>query len=288
MENMLKKTILIVEDAGIDRDIVSLFLQEKYNIVSAENGLIAEQILMSGQHVALIMLDIIMPVVTGFDFLEWMQNKPEYRDIPVVFTSFEATDTNILKGLKLGVRDVIFKPYDWDEVVNRVDNLISLTESRRARGNDDSCEKGSETDCNTALIVDDFMLNRDILKETLRDTYAYLEAENGLEALEILRAHKDKICLVLLDVIMPEMDGYEMMKVASEENLLEHIPVIAVTSEDSPARHFQLLEAGVNEVVKKPFSPVVLEGRLDNLVELYRNRRRIKQAQQAQKEGAGK
>lgn len=270
MDGTIKKTVLIVEDAGIDRDIVALFLQEKYHVVSAENGLVAERILMSGQPISLILLDIIMPVVNGFAFLEWLQTKPEFQDIPVVFTSFEATDINILKGLKLGIRDVIFKPYDWDEVINRVDNLIALTESRQTRG------KASElkhTGCNSILIVDDVELNRDILKETLRGSYDFLEAGNGFEALEILRTHGDKICLVLLDLLMPEMDGYEMMKRATEEELLDFIPVIAVTMEDSMTRHLQLLEVGVDEVIRKPFSPVIMQGRLNNLVELYRNRR---------------
>lgn len=273
MDTILKKTILIVEDAGIDRDIISLFLQEKYNIVAAENGLAAERILESGQSVALILLDIIMPIVNGFEFLGWIQNHPEYQDIPIVFTSLEATEENILKGLKMGVCDIIFKPYDWDSVIHRVDNLIELFELRRLYPNQSPDTPAAADLRNTALIVDDSSLNREILKETLRGRYSFLEAENGVEALELLRSHNQELCLVLLDILMPKMDGYEMMKLASEEKLIEHIPVIAITSEGSLTRHLQLLEVGVCEVIQKPLSPAVMQGRLQNLVELYRHHR---------------
>ena len=77
---------------------------------------------------SLILLDIIMPIVNGFDFLEWIQNRPKYQHIPIVFTSIAATNENILKGLRMGVRDVLFKPYDWGRVERCVENLLALVE----------------------------------------------------------------------------------------------------------------------------------------------------------------
>lgn len=269
MNTTSKKNILVVEDAGIDRDIVSLFLQEKYNVILAENGLVAEQILESGQSVALILLDIIMPVVDGFGFLEWIQGKKEYQDIPIVLSSFEATDENILKGLTLGIRDIIFKPYDWDDVINRVDSLIALADMRNTQIRQPQSDADKKLVCKTALIVDDSPLSRDILIETLPDSYNFMTAANGLEALDILRTHHQEIDLVFLDLIMPEMDGFEMMKAATRENLLADIPVIAVTMDESPAHHLQLLEVGVSEIIQKPFSPAILQSKLDNLLELH-------------------
>ncbi|MBR5230457.1 MAG: response regulator, partial [Firmicutes bacterium] len=127
-----KKTVLVVEDSGFDRDMLTLFLHEKYNVITAENGLIAEQILESGQEVSVILLDIAMPVINGFDFLTWIQSKSEYRHIPIVFTSIAATNENILKGLQMGVRDVIFKPYDWGRVERCVENLLTLAQYQRS------------------------------------------------------------------------------------------------------------------------------------------------------------
>ena len=251
MTTLQQKTILIVEDSGLDRDILSLFLRGKYHIITAENGLVAEQILESGQEVSLILLDIIMPVANGFDFLEWVQSKPEHQHIPIVFTSLVPTDENVLKGLKLGVRDVLFKPYDWGRVGRCVENMLTLSEYQQ------NCKhpRRAASEPGIVLIVDDSQISRNLLKETLGSRYKVLEAVDGREALELLRVHGHEIRLVLLDIVMPKMDGREMMKTAAAEKLLEHIPVIAVTSEDDSNRYRNLLDLGVHDIVKKPFSP---------------------------------
>ena len=108
------------------------------------------------------------------------------------------------------------------------------------------------------------------MKETLRSQYKFIEAVDGVEAIEILRLRKDEIHLVLLDMIMPQMDGYQVMKVATEENLVENIPVVAVTSEEGEESYVRMLELGIREVVKKPFSPLVVQGKFKNLIDLYR------------------
>ena len=265
MDINIKKTVMIVEDSGIDRDLLRVAIQRKYKVITAENGFVAERILESGEEVSIILLDIVMPVVSGFDFLEWIQNKPEFHHIPIVFTSLAATDENILKGLKLGVRDVFVKPYDLGQVLRSIDNLLTLAEYQKNVTKEDT----KDQELPTVLIVDDSLLSRKILKETLRNQFLFMEAANGIEALEILRSHKEKISLVLLDMVMPEMDGYEVMKIAMTENLLENIPVVAVTSEEGQERYVRMLEAGICEVVKKPFSPLVVQAKFKNLIDLY-------------------
>ena len=266
MDKIRPKTVLIVEDSGIDRDLLKVAIQRKYNVITAENGFVAEKILESGQQISIILLDIIMPVVNGFEFLEWIQSRPEYRQIPIVFTSLAATDENILKGLKLGVRDVFVKPYDLGQVIRCIDNLLTLAEYQK---NTKKEERITE-EVPTILIVDDSRLSRSILKETLRGQYQFMEAVNGIEALEILRSHKEEISLILLDMIMPKMDGYEVMKIAMREQLVENIPVVAVTSEEGRESYVRMLEMGIREVVKKPFSPLVVQGKFKNLIDLYR------------------
>lgn len=265
MNTNQQKTVMIVEDSGIDRDLLRVAIERKYNVITAENGFVAESILESGQEVSIILLDVIMPITNGFEFLEWIQEKPEFRHIPIVFTSLAATEENILKGLELGVRDVFVKPYDLGQVLRSIDNLVALAEYQKNSAQEDTIYQ----ELPTVLIVDDSLLSRKILKETLRNQYQFLEATNGIEALEMLRLHKEKISLVLLDMIMPKMDGYEMMKIATAENLLENIPVVAVTASEGQESYVRMLEAGICEVVKKPFSPLLVQGKFKNLIDLY-------------------
>ena len=82
------------------------------------------------------------------------------------------------------------------------------------------------------LIADDSEINRALLMEILGDGYEYLEAENGVRAVELLREHTD-IALVLLDIMMPQMDGFDVLKVMRCYSWLDEIPVIMISSEDT-------------------------------------------------------
>ena len=265
MEANIQKTVMIVQDSGIDRELLKMAIQKKYNVIIAENDLAAERILASETEISIILLDTIMPTTNGFEFLEWIQSQPEYRHIPIVFTGLSGTDENILKGLTLGVRDVFVKPYDLGQVLRSIDNLLTLADYQKNAPEEDLANQ----ELHTVLIVDDSLLSRKILIETLRNQFKFMEATNGIEALEVLRTHKEEVSLVLLDMIMPKMDGYEFMKIAMAENLVENIPVVAVTSEEGQERYVRMLEAGIREVVKKPFSPLVVQGKFKNLIDLY-------------------
>ena len=89
------------------------------------------------------------------------------------------------------------------------------------------------------LVVDDVELNRAILAELFQDSYEVLEAENGCQALELLEAHHDAILIVLLDIIMPVMDGFEMLQNMAHRTWKEEIPVVLITSENSDNGHHQ-------------------------------------------------
>lgn len=127
----------------------------------------------------------------------------------------------------------------------------------------------------TLLIVDDTELNRALLAEIFKGTYQIVEAENGQEGLEKLLAKKDEICAVLLDVIMPVMDGMEVLHRMKEMDLLERIPVFLITAEDSAAVVREAYELGVMDVINKPVIPYVVSRRVGSVIELFRARKRL-------------
>ena len=85
----------------------------------------------------------------------------------------------------------------------------------------------------TVLITDDVELNRAILREILRSDYHLLEAADGVETMEVLNTHSDSISAVLLDVIMPNMDGFEVLQKMHEQKILQKIPVLLVSSDNT-------------------------------------------------------
>ena len=127
------------------------------------------------------------------------------------------------------------------------------------------------------LLVDDSKMNRMLLREILGDGYNILEAENGQECLETLRAEAGNIALVLLDINMPGMDGFEVLKAMNANHTIEDIPVIMISSEDSDAAIRRSYELGASDYVNRPFDARIVYRRVTNTIKLYAKQRRLVQ-----------
>lgn len=125
------------------------------------------------------------------------------------------------------------------------------------------------------LIVDASEFNRAILKEILEETYEIIEADGGNEALHKIDEYGMKISLVLLDIIMPEKDGFEVLKYMEEERLISDIPVIIISSEDSANYIRRAYEMGVSDYINRPFDASIVYQRVSNIVKLYAKQRRL-------------
>ena len=127
------------------------------------------------------------------------------------------------------------------------------------------------------LLVDDSAMNRMMLTEILRDSYHVLEAENGRECMEKLQAEAGNIALVLLDINMPVMDGFEVLKAMNANHTIEDIPVIMISSEDSDATIRRSYELGASDYVNRPFDARIVYRRVTNTIKLYAKQRRLVQ-----------
>lgn len=124
------------------------------------------------------------------------------------------------------------------------------------------------------LVVDDAEINRAILEELFKPEYDILEAENGLEAIKQLEAVEGNLSALLLDIVMPVMDGFGVLKYLSEQNMIQEIPVFLITAETSSEIAMQGYEGGVVDVITKPIiDPAIVRKRVNNAIELYRSRR---------------
>ena len=127
------------------------------------------------------------------------------------------------------------------------------------------------------LLVDDSAMNRMILKEILGGDYSILEAENGQECLEKMQAEAGNIALVLLDINMPVMDGFEVLKAMNANHTIEDIPVIMISSDDSDAAIRRSYELGASDYVNRPFDARIVYRRVTNTIKLYAKQRRLVQ-----------
>lgn len=125
------------------------------------------------------------------------------------------------------------------------------------------------------LIVDDSQINCEILAEILKDEYRILEAANGEECINLLKQYGTGIALLLLDVNMPVMDGFEVLDLMNRKHWIEDIPVIMISSEDSASYVRRAYEMGASDYISRPFDVQVVHQRVSNTIKLYAKQRRL-------------
>ena len=116
------------------------------------------------------------------------------------------------------------------------------------------------------LIIEDNELNREMLCAMLEDRYHVFQAENGKEGLEVLQDQYRNISLIVLDVQMPVMNGYEFLKVVKEDDLLKEIPVIVATGSNDVEEEERCLELGATDFVIKPYKRNIVLKRISNII----------------------
>lgn len=119
------------------------------------------------------------------------------------------------------------------------------------------------------LIVDDSEMNRSILVDMLEGEYETMEAEDGLQAIGLLQSHGPEISLVLLDIVMPKMDGFGVLEVMGRRHWIETIPVVMISAENRSSRVDQAYDMGITDFISRPFDAQIVHRRVKNTLLLY-------------------
>ena len=138
------------------------------------------------------------------------------------------------------------------------------------------------------LVVDDVDLNRDLLRNMLEDDYLIEIAEDGEKALEKLREYTDRIAAVLLDLQMPNKDGFAVIREMKKSGMLQKIPVLIVSSEHAIEVESQCLALGAADFIHKPFESSIVQNRIRNTIELFNGKNRLEQKVEEQEEALRK
>ena len=221
--------ILVIDDEQTVRDLMRRFLaREGFDVVTAHDG--EEGLALARQlHPALITLDVLMPGLDGWSVLQALKADPELAEIPVVMLTI-VDEKN--KGYALGASEYVTKPIDRE----RLRALLARF-----------CEPGAER---RALVVEDDEDTRRWLHHALeREGWQVSQASNGREALECLG--EAPVDVILLDLMMPEMDGFEFLAERRKSQTLFRIPVIVVTAADLTEDDRRRLNGGVLQVLQK-------------------------------------
>lgn len=163
-----------------------------------------------------------------------------------------------------------------EEAVSKADKLMYQAKSKKDTVVTEESEIAvGESNKLEILIVDDSQINREILAEMLGDEYRIHDAASGKECIKLLDQYGTGISLVLLDIVMPEMDGFEVLDYMAEHHWIEDIPVIMISSEDSVSSIRKAYELGVSDYISRPFDAHVVYQRVLNTIKLYAKQRRL-------------
>jgi CheY-like chemotaxis protein/nitrogen-specific signal transduction histidine kinase len=236
-------TVLVIDDDPAALDLVGRFLVGAgFGVITASGG--EEGLRLARERRPdVITLDIVMPQPDGWAVLAELKADPVLSDTPVILMSM-TDDRNL--GYALGASEYLTKPVDWDR--------LGAALHRHAR-------EGGES---LALVVDDETEARDVLRRGLeRAGWQVAEAANGREALERMTERAPE--LILLDLMMPEMDGFEFVSRLRDEESWRAIPVLLITAKDITPEDRQRLEGGVSRILQKGSY-----GREDLLAEIHK------------------
>ena len=182
--------------------------------------------------------------------------------------------------LSVSIGGAMFTHGRLEEAITKADRLMYMAKGHKnivvtrweQKQNTDKMEKRNLPQL---LVVDDSEMNREILKEILGKEYRILEACDGEEALKMLEQYGTEISLVLLDIIMPKMDGFEVLAYMNRDKWIEDIPVIMISSEGSESYIRRAYELGASDYISRPFDAKVVYQRVINMIKLYAKQRRL-------------
>ncbi|MDO5807725.1 MAG: diguanylate cyclase [Lachnospiraceae bacterium] len=221
---------------------------------------------------------LVMPGVKEEDFaqkLRQIQNEVHSKEVP----GFSRLQLSVSIGGVLSEEHKIENAVEMaDKLMYRAKNhkntVVTAVNSQMA-GPNGVFQEDSEKIRQQILIVDDSELNREILSEMLHTDFRILEAADGAQALEMLQQQGTGISLVLLDIIMPVLDGFGVLSYMAREHIIEDIPVIMISSDDSEKNIRRAYELGVSDYISRPFDAKVVYQRVFKTIKLYAKQRRL-------------
>lgn len=255
MENGERKKIVLVDDINHCLISVKDRLKKHYEVFPALNVDKMFEIL---EHITpdLILLDVNMPGIGGFNAIKMLKSSDKFKEIPVIFLTSKSDSESIDKGFRLGAADYITKPFSDAFLIERIEKQIN-PETRRKSGYVESIRK-------TIIYVDDVNYSLVSVKGRLKEHYEVYPASSVSKLFYMLENIIPD--LILLDINMPEINGYEAIEKLKSDIRYSAIPVIFLTSEDGIGSMTKGFGLGASDYVAKPFSDSDLIRRIENLV----------------------
>jgi CheY-like chemotaxis protein len=251
-------SILIADDNEANRDLLSRSLEKQgYTVASVGDGQEALD-MMALEDFDLLLLDIMMPALDGYDVLKKMRMDPKLGNLPVIVLTADNESSNVIHCIELGANDYLVKPYDMVVLRNRIARCLLNRRIREDVGGELNWQSGQVPE---VLIVEDDDMSRDLLqKRVSRAGYNVVSVADGNAALQ--RLSDQPFDLVLLDIMMPGMSGIEVLQHIKDDEKHSQVSVIMISALDDQETIEECLQAGAEDYITKPFNALILKSRI--------------------------
>jgi len=251
-----------VDDDQNYRELLKVRLQNAgYTTAEACDGMQAIKILKVESY-DVILLDLNMPNMGGYEVLEWLKQNKNTRDCNVIVLTADSIRDSVVTSLTLGAKDFIAKSVSNLELLTRVRYFCEIKTLEKKINEKISDEELAKS---VILLVDDEQLSLDLTARRIEKFgFKVLRASNGEQAISAVI--DNDIQLVLLDINMPEIDGYEVLKQIRRIRSKEELAVVMVTAVEEPDIVIDCINAGANDYIMKPFHPTELIARVNTVL----------------------
>lgn len=245
-----RKTILLIDDSRVIHEVVKGILKgEPYELLHAYHGKQAIDIIQSAQ-VDLIITDIEMPEMTGYEVCSWVKHHQEYSRLPVIISSTLSQSFEIDKGFDAGADDYMVKPMDADELINKLRSILS-SQLHKQREH--------------LLVIDDSKVMLSLVSNALESQgFRVSTAMRGDEGVTLAKAISP--ALIITDCEMPGLNGREVARELRRVSDFKHLPIIMLTARDEQTEKAKARSAGVSAFVTKPFTGDKLLALVERLI----------------------
>lgn len=291
--------LLLVEDELTNRELFRRRLERKgYAVVVAEDGLTAVALTKS-EKPDLVLMDLGLPDIDGWEATRRIKADPATAAIPVLVLSAHATSDAKERAFAAGCQDFETKPVNWEGLFRKIEEWLAKGNEAAPRAvaaataalpppatrvvplptgkhpalpaPDDGGKAAGAVPPKRILVVEDNDANRVMLCRRLnKHGYATAEAADGRQALDLVA--KQTFDLVLCDIMMPEVDGYEVLRELKADPDLKALPVIMISAVDEMASVVRCIEMGAEDYLQKPYDPVLLHARINACLDKRRLR----------------
>jgi chemotaxis family two-component system sensor histidine kinase/response regulator PixL len=244
------KTIMIIDDSTALRRTMALSLEKQgYFVIQGKDGRDALDKLQQNSQVDLIVCDIEMPNMNGFEFLGMRRRDSQLEKIPVIMLTSRSGDKHRNLAMQLGANGYFTKPYIEQDFLAELKRMLQTKESSTTR----SIPVAKNPTKQTILVIDDSSALRKTMAATLENKgYRVLQARDGIEGLEVLE-NNPQINLVICDIEMPNMNGFEFLTSRRQKPQLTTIPVAMLTSRSGEKHRLLAQQLGAEAYFTKPY-----------------------------------